>query len=296
MSSQSQARGSWPSTHWPGTLGALGCFAWACLSLFWTPVDPFVRAVPGWVAFAIYALIAIGIGSAARVTQSTAAWVALAAYLGFKILLPLDSAADSLLASEPLYSEQVLWLANSTLGCLLYSSLLVWSVRSLWRGHAVVARILSLALIAILVSSVASIYIRFDIQSLTAFFEFQEIVFVIQWAALGLIFLRIDRYAAKTPRNYAGMPRALPYVFVAAWAIFLIVGYAMAWEPPGTMPDSSPTPFPSGLFSNSVVVGLQSVLVAAVLWIVRLTGPGRIVPPAAPNEHEHDLGIAPATR
>ena len=92
------------------------------------------------------------------------------------------------------------------------------------------------------------------------------------------------------------MPRALPYVFVAAWAVFLIVRYAMAWERPGTLPDSGPTPFPSGLLSDSVVVGLQSVLVAIVLWIVRLTGPGRIVPPAAPNGHEGDLGIAPATR
>lgn len=291
MNSPSQS-----GSRWPSILGALGCFALACLSLSWTPVDSFARAVPGWVAFAIYALIAIGIGSAARVTQSTAAWVALAAYLGFKILLPLDSATDSLLASKPLQSVEVLRLAHSTLGFLLYSALIVWSVRSLWRGRAVVARILSLALIAILVSSVASIYISFDEQSLTAFFEFQEIVFVVQWAALGLIFLRIDRYAAKTPRNYAGMPRALPYVFVAAWAVFLIVGYAMAWEPPGTLPDSSPTPFPSGFFSDSFVVGLQSVLVAVVLWIVRVTGPGRIVPPAAPNGHERDLGIAPATR
>lgn len=272
-------------SRWPSTLGALGCFAVAFAGLSATRFSAVVPDIPAWGRIALSALIAIGIGSAARTTQSTAAWIGLAAYLGYRILFALDDTFGfgptlrSLLESDGSQGPQMLVFAYGALGCLHSAALLVWSVRSLWRGSAVVARVLSLALLILLVAQVGFWIMPLDFDVPLVVFGVMQLAAAVQWAALGVILLRLDRHAATTPRNYAGMPPHLPSIFVGVWVAFLAVEYWAAWEPLGTLRDGGETPVPPAAIAEGILIALQCLSVAAVLWIVRVTGPGPITSP-----------------
>ncbi len=270
------------ASRWPRILGALGCFAVAFAGLSAMRSGASVPDIPAWGSIALSALIAIGIGAAARTTQSTAAWIGLTAYLGYKFLFALDQTFGfgptlrSLLESGRSQGPQMLVFAYGALGCLHSAALLVWSVRSLWRGSAVVARVLSLALLILLVAQVGFWIMPLDHDVPLVVIGVLQLAAAVQWVALGVVLLCLERHAATTPRSYAGMPRHLPSILVGVWVVFLAVEYWVAWEPLGTLRDGGQTPIPRAAIVEGILIALQCSLVAAVLWIVRVTGPGPI--------------------
>jgi len=269
-------------SRWPRTLGALGCFAFAYASLSQTHVGAPQPDLPMLAPFVIYALIAVGIGSGAQTTQSTAAWIGLTAYLGSKFLVGLQFSAYALLDGNREPNQELMVLAYRALAFLETAALLIWSKRSLWRGSAVVARVLSLALLAGLAIQV---HTWFSPVGEPLPIDNFRLAITIQWVTLGLVLLRLDRHAATTPRSHAGLPPDLPGMLVSLWVVamvlMLIVATLSAWQLRG----GGEAKIEPGVATAGIVIATQCLPLAAVLWFVLAMGPGPLATSAS-DEHE----------